>query len=238
MKFGLLKSKIEDCLVESYRKNGLKRDMFVFEELVLKNKSLSTLYFLYDELSKNKGLNESFVNEYINESIILFENTISKVEKSDIKDLNSWVGHIATENRYRDIDNLFSNEASTLEEKLKSKKTISENLKKTSIKEKDVIEVPLKSMVEVANNTIKTHIDSLNESERKQLNVLLSTSDEKLSQKYNFLKEDVIEKLEGLLTENEDSETSGKINETIEKLQTENYDKLNYFKLKQLNENL
>jgi hypothetical protein len=44
--------------------------------------------------------------------------------------------------------------------------------------------------------------------------------------------------LEGLLTENEDSETSGKINETIEKLQTENYDKLNYFKLKQLNENL
>jgi hypothetical protein len=238
MKFGLLKSKIEDCLVESYRKNGLKRDMFVFEELVLKNKSLSTLYFLYDELSKNKGLNESFVNEYINESIILFENTISKVGKSDIKDLNSWVGHIATENRYRDIDNLFSNEASTLEEKLKSKKTISENLKKTSIKEKDVIEVPLKSMVEVANNTIKTHIDSLNESERKQLNVLLSTSDEKLSQKYNFLKEDVIEKLEGLLTENEDSETSGKINETIEKLQTENYDKLNYFKLKQLNENL
>jgi hypothetical protein len=238
MKFGLLKSKIENCLVESYRKNGLKRDMFVFEELVLKNKSLSTLYFLYDELSKNKGLNESFVNEYINESIILFENTISKVEKSDIKDLNSWVGHIVTENRYRDIDNLFSNEASTLEEKLKSKKTISENLKKNTIKEKDVIEVPLKSMVEVANNTIKTHIDSLNESERKQLNVLLSTPDEKLNQKYNFLKEDVIEKLEGLLTENEDSETSGKINETIEKLQTENYDKLNYFKLKQLNENL
>ena len=238
MKFGILKSRIENCLVESYRKDTLKKNMFVFEELVLKNKSLSTLYFLYDELSKNKGLNESFVNEYINESIILFENTISKVEKSDIKDLNSWVGHIATENRYRDIDNLFSNEASTLEEKLKSKKTISENLKKTSIKEKDVIEVPLKSMVEVANNTIKTHIDSLNESERKQLNVLLSTSDEKLSQKYNFLKEDVIEKLETLLSKNEESETNQKINETIEKLQIENYDKLNYFKLKQLNENI
>jgi hypothetical protein len=57
MKFGILKSKIEDCLVESYKKNSLKKDMFVFEELVLKNKSLSTLYFLYDELSKNKGLN-------------------------------------------------------------------------------------------------------------------------------------------------------------------------------------
>ena len=37
------------------------------------NWSLNTLYFLYDELNKNKGLNESIVNEYINESIILFE---------------------------------------------------------------------------------------------------------------------------------------------------------------------
>ena len=238
MKFGLLKSKIEDCLVESYKNNGLKRNMFVFEELVLKNKSLSTLYFLYDELSKNKGLNESFVNDYINESIILFENTISKVDKSDIKDLNMWLEHIVSENRYRDIDNLFSTGASSIEEKLKSKKNISENLKKSPLKEKDVIEVPLKSMVEIANSTIKTYIESLNESERKQLNVLLSTPDEKLNQKYNFLKEDVIEKLEGLLTENEDSEITEKLNETIEKLQTENYDKLNYFKLKQLNENL
>jgi hypothetical protein len=238
MKFGILKSKIEDCLVESYKKNSLKKDMFVFEELVLKNKSLSTLYFLYDELSKNKGLNESFVNEYINESIILFENTVSKVNKNDVKDLNMWVGHIVSENRYVDVDNLFSNNISTLEEKLKSKKTISENLKKNPTEEKEVFEVPLKSMVDVANNTIKSYIDGLNESERKQLNVLLTTSDEKLNQKYDFLKEDVIEKLESLLSENEDTEVSEKINETIEKLQTEDYDKLNYFKLKQLRQNL
>lgn len=238
MKFGILKSRIEDCLVESYRKDTLKKNMFVFEELVLKNKSLSTLYFLYDELNKNKGLNESFINEYINESIILFENTIPKVEKNNIKDLNMWVGHIVSKNRYQDIDNLFSSNASTIEEKLRSKKTIFENLKKDPLKEKKVIKVPLKSMVEVANNAIKSHIDSLTEGDKKQLNVLLNTSDKKLNQKYGFLKEDVIEKLETLLSKNEDSETNQKINETIEKLQIENYNKLNYFKLKQLNENI
>jgi hypothetical protein len=238
MKFGILKSKIENCLVESYKKDTLKRDMFVFEELVLKNKSLSTLYFLYDELSKNKGLNESIVNEYINESIVLFENTISKINTNDVKDVNQWIGHIVSENRYQDIDNLFSNNASTIEEKLKSKKTISENLKKDPTKVKEVIEVPLKSMVEVANKTIKTYLNDLTESEKKQLNTLLSTPDDKLNKKYEFLKEDVIEKLETLLTESEDSETNQKINETIEKLQTENYDKLNYFKLRQLNENI
>jgi hypothetical protein len=238
MKFGILKSKIENCLVESYKKDTLKRDMFVFEELVLKNKSLSTLYFLYDELSKNKGLNESIVNEYINESIVLFENTISKINTNDVKDVNQWIGHIVSENRYQDIDNLFSNNASTIEEKLKSKKTISENLKKDPTKVKEVIEVPLKSMVEVANKTIKTYLNDLTEGEKKQLNTLLSTPDDKLNKKYEFLKEDVIEKLETLLTESEDSETNQKINETIEKLQTENYDKLNYFKLRQLNENI
>jgi hypothetical protein len=93
-------------------------------------------------------------------------------------------------------------------------------------------------MVKIANDTIKTYIDCLNESEKKQLNVLLSTPDEKLNQKYDFLKEDVIEKLETLLSENEDSEVTQKINETINKLQTEGYDKINYFKLKQLRENL
>jgi len=238
MKFGILKSKIEDCLVESYRKDTLKRNMFVFEELVLKNKTLSTLYFLYDELSKNKGLNESIVNDYINESIVLFENTVSKVDKNDLKELNMWVDHIVSENRYEDIDNLFSSNVSTIEEKLKSKKTISENLKKSPEQEKEVIEVPLNSMVKIANDTIKTYIDGLNESEKKQLNVLLSTPDEKLNQKYDFLKEDVIEKLETLLSENEDSEVTQKINETINKLQTEGYDKINYFRLKQLRENL
>ena len=44
--------------------------------------------------------------------------------------------------------------------------------------------------------------------------------------------------LETLLTESDDSETNQKITETIEKLQTENYDKLNYFKLKKLNETI
>jgi len=238
MKFGIIKSKIEDCLVESYKKDSLKRDMFVFEELVLKNKSLSTLYFLYDELSKNKGLNESIVNEYINESIILFENTISKVNPKDTMAIIQWVGYIVSENRYQDIDNLFNNNATTIEEKLRSKKTISENLKKVPSKVKDVIDVPLKSMVEVANKTINSYLDSLTEGEKKQLTTLLTTPDDKLNKKYEFLKEDVIEKLETLLSENDDSETNQKITETIEKLQTENYDKLNYFKLKQLNENI
>ena len=35
MKFGELKSKIEKCLTESYGKNSMKKDLFVFNVYVL-----------------------------------------------------------------------------------------------------------------------------------------------------------------------------------------------------------
>ena len=38
--FGELKSKIETHLTESYKKGTLKDNLFVFEELVLKNKNI------------------------------------------------------------------------------------------------------------------------------------------------------------------------------------------------------
>ena len=52
MNFGELKSKIEVCLSESYKKNNLKKDLFVFNELVLKNKNISKIFFLYDECER------------------------------------------------------------------------------------------------------------------------------------------------------------------------------------------
>ena len=106
MKFGELKSKIETYLVESYKKNKLKDSLFVFEQLVLKNKNVSKIFFLYDELSQNKGLNESVANEFIHESITAYENLYNKVQPKSLKELKSWVGHVQCENKYEEIDNL------------------------------------------------------------------------------------------------------------------------------------
>ena len=55
MKFGLLKSKIEKNLLESYSKGKLAEEIKIFKKLVLENKTLSRLYYLYDELNSNKG---------------------------------------------------------------------------------------------------------------------------------------------------------------------------------------
>jgi hypothetical protein len=239
MKFGILKSKIEKTLVESYKKNSFKKDMFVFEALILKNKNISKLFYLYDELSSNKGLNESIANEYINQSVIVYENLINKIRPEQLKEIEMWVGHIQCENSYKTIDNFFSNNIVDLENKLKSKNSIFECItKKVEEKKTDIVNVPISEMVNVANKTISNYIDTLSESDQKELKSLLSSNDETIKESYLMLKGSVIGKLEKLEENEQDKEVIVKINETIETIKNESFDKMRYFKLRKLNENL
>ena len=93
-------------------------------------------------------------------------------------------------------------------------------------------------MVNIANKTISTYIQNLEESDRKELTDLLTTSDEELKTSYETIKENVISKLTQMKLNESDSTTKETINETISKVSSEKYDKLTYFKLKSLNENL
>jgi hypothetical protein len=204
---------------------------------VLKNKNISQVFFLYDELSSNKGLSESVANEFINESITAYENLVNKITPNQIKELKSWVGHIKCENTYKNIDELFFLNVLTLENKIKSKKTILESLKNNPQSQKEIIEVPLNSMVNVANKTVEKFISSLSESEQKELKTILSTPKETLVENYNKIKDEVLNKLNGQKEES-DSETQETINKVLNKLQTESFNELNYYKLKQLNEGL
>lgn len=238
MKFGLLKSKIEKCLVESYANNTLKRDLFVFDQLVVKNNNINKLYYLYDELSSKKGLNESIASDFVNQSINIYENTINKISDLEIKDLELWVGDIKEKNNYQDIDNLFSNNILTLENKIKSKKIILENLTQKETSDDEFKNVSINEMVTIANKTVKNYISSLSENEKRKLESILLESDEKLKVKYEIIKEDVIDKLTDLKSQETDKDVKSKITETITKVKNENYDKLNYFKLQELNKNI
>ena len=107
MKFGKLKSKIENKLVESYKNNTTKTEILKFNSVVLKNKNISKLFYLYDELNSNKGLSESIANEFINKSISIYENTINKISNKDIKPITDWVYGSDYNNEYDVIDDLF-----------------------------------------------------------------------------------------------------------------------------------
>ena len=209
-----------------------------FDELILKNKNLSKLYYLYEELSTNKGLSKELANELINQSITLYENLVNKISSENINEIKLWVGSQNTKNRYADLDNLFSKNVTDMINKVVSKNQIAESLMKNTEKPKPIIKASLNEMVDVANKTVKTYISSLNESEQKELNKILSKSDKDLKVRFEIIKEDVLEKLDTLLETESDDVTKIKLNETIEKVKSVSYNKLDYYKLNQLKLNL
>jgi len=238
MKFGIIKSKIEKILIESYTKNTFKTEIKKFNTYVLENKNVSKLFYLYDELSSNKGLSDDVAKEFVNESVKIYENTLNKIRKSELENLTSWVNNVKVENQYENIDNIFNVNILNLESTIKSRNLVVESLKKQINNEKEVLNIPIKSMVNIANKTINDFIEQLDESEKKELTSLLKESDESLSLQYDLIKESVLEKLEELKTTETDESVIGKIHETIEKVNTEEYNKINYVKLKSLRENL
>lgn len=237
VKFGVLKSKIEKVLVESYSNNNFKEELKRFKTNVLENKNVSKLFYLYDELNSKRGLNDFMVSDYINECITIYENTVNKIKDKDIQKIKSWVGTVSSENEYSDIDNLFSTDILTIESKIKSKKVIKESLTKSKPLQKDYVLLPLTTMVGIANKTISSYIETLNESEKKELSDFLSTDDSSIENDFKEIKINVIDKL-NTLKEGSDSETLSRINETINRVSSEKCDKFNLFKLKKLRENL
>jgi hypothetical protein len=238
MKFGIIKSKIDKILLESFiDKEQFKKEMKNFQEYILENKSLTKLFWIYDELKTKRNVDSSIVNDYINESINLYKTIQSKIQTKDLTKLNNWLGNVDVENNYTDIDNLFSESVLDIEEKIKSKKTISESLKKKSITKSEVINLPIGTMVNIANKTINTYINNLNEEDKSKLINFLSSDSKEMEQQYVVIKEEVISKL-NKIQKNSDSETSNKIDETIGKISTEKFDKLNLFRLKELNNSI
>ncbi len=236
MEFGILKTRIEESLVKSYTNKGIKKDMFLFNELVLENKSIARLYFLYDELSENKNLDDVVASEFINESVKIYNQISKEISKNSLKEINMWVGHIKCENRYKDVDNLFSKNIISLEDKLKSKSSIMETLKnkKESLTETK-LDLPLEKIVDVANKTVNDYLSKLDESEKKNILKVLKEDDSKLEIEFNVIKESVITRLNNLKKDESDTEVVSTIQETISKVEKESYTKDNYLKLKKLN---
>ena len=151
--------------------------------------------------------------------------------------MDYWVGDTQSENLYESIDNLFSTEVLNIENKITSRKFISESLIKQPKSTKEPIQLPINTMVNLANKTINNYIENLNESDKQELIKFLSMDESNMEKDYHVVKEDVLKKLK-TINENSDIETSTKIQETISKIQSEKFDKLSYFRLKGLRDSI
>lgn len=239
--FGNIKSKIEKASVGLYGKPQFKKFMSQFKDMVLENKDLSELYFIYDDLSSNKNLPSDIADEYINESIeyaqILIEGNEDKIEH-----ISEWIENIVNkgQNDYVDIDTLvYNNSIKNLETVLESKRNI-KNLLIENKKESNAIQsiVPITSMVKIANSTLNKHFSNLSEQDKKELNTIVSLSPEEIKKEMTNLKLEAISKLKSTLNESKDSDLTEALNNTIQKINESKNDYYNLYKLRNLNAGL
>lgn len=234
MNFGEKFSKIEHLLSESYVNKNLKNDIKKFQKLVLENKNVAKMYFLYSELSKQQGFDKNFAEEFITESLSQIKDLSTK---SNFKLINSWVSKVVCENRYSDIDNLVNNDPLMLKEKILAKSKIVESLTKKPI-QKESVNIPLSSVDVIRKNVVKNYIDSLDESTQNSLKNLLGKDDKELKNLFEEFKSKTLDKLSNISSGKHDELTKNKINETISHVKKEEYNKFNYVRLKNLYESL
>jgi len=228
--FGIVKTKIEDKLTESYKKNTFKKELKKFKTLVLEDKNMAQIYHIYDNLSKPQGYSEETSKLFLDEAINMIKKSIEKI---DFKKLNEWTNDVKSKNRYSHIDVIVEGKVQQIESIVNSKKLIIENLQKKQDK-KEVINLPLKTMLGVANKSLNSVISNLNEEEKKELNHIISLSENEIKTQFNDLKENTIKKLERLLLEQTDADLMNKIQETITKIKEENPGSLSLYRLQSL----
>lgn len=232
MTFGQIKSLIEKNLIESYKsEKEFKKSLKEFKHNVLNNKHMAKLYSLYDQLSTPQGLNESDAKDFLEEGVNLIQQILPNIKLPKTLSEN-------IENKYSDIDSLVYSNKLNLLERVNSKKNITNVLTSNEAPIKESVNLPLKSMVSIANQTLQKYIDTLDESSKKEFIQLISEDTETLENKFETIRESAITKLNLMLEKEQEFELKTKLSETIDKLKTEKFDQLNFLKLKNLEESI
>ena len=232
MTFGKIKSIIENNLLESYKdEKEFKKSLKEFKHNVLNNKTMSKLYSLYDQLSTPQSLNESDAKDFIEEGVSLIQKLLPSIKLPRTLSEN-------IQNKYSDIDALVYTNKLNLLERVNSKKNIISVLTSTNNVVKESINIPLKSMVSIANQTLNKYVENLDESSKKEFLQLISEDTKSLEDKFETIRESAINKLNVILEKEDEFELKTKLSETIDRLKTEKFDQLNFLKLKNLEESI
>lgn len=232
MTFGKIKSVIEKNLLESYKdEKTFKKTLREFKQNILNDKNLSKLYSIYDQLSAPQGLSEKEAKDFLEEGIDLIRRVLPSVKLP--KTLSE-----VSDNNYRDIDVLVYSSKVDISERLQSKKNLISILTSEKPKVKESINIPIKSMVNVANQTLKSYVENLDENSKKELFQIISEDSKVLENQFEELRNSTISKLESIMESENEHDVKDKISETIDKLKAERFDQINYLRLKNFSKSI
>lgn len=232
MTFGKIKSLIENNLLESYvNEKDFKKTLREFKHNVLNNKSISKAYSIYDQLSTPQGLTESDAKDFLEEGLSLLQTILPNIKLP--KTISESI-----KNKYDDIDTLVYQQKLNLSERVQSRKNIISILTAKPNTIKESINIPIKSMVSVANQTLRNYIETMDEDSKKEFIQLVSEDTKTLQDKFEVIRESAITKLSSLLEKESEMEVKSTIIETINKLKDEKFDQMNFLKLKNLEKSI
>ncbi len=241
-KFGTLKTKILHCLTEAYTA-GNKKEVKEILQSIKENKEFKELYLFYEEV-ENMYLDDKELAKLYVENVekLLMEKTkrVSKYSKSLDKKLKS--ENLVEVDLYKNLDLLAEEDTlKTVDKKMLGKKKLVEHL----TTKKELTE----STSEFTNNeglllvVLSSEFngkfgDSLSEGEKEELQKLLTIPNDQLVNEFNTLKEQVDEKMNCMLTEEQDEVVKGKLKESLTEAKALPPTKYNYYKLQQLKNGL
>jgi hypothetical protein len=93
-------------------------------------------------------------------------------------------------------------------------------------------------MVNIANQTLKNYLDTLDENSKKEFIQIVSEDTKTLETKFETIRESAITKLQTILENEKESEIKTRISETINQLKDEKFDQMNFLRLKNLEESI
>lgn len=232
MELGLLFSKVEKKLNDSYINQTFKTEISNFKNIIISNKMLSECYYLYSNLTTKQGMSLDVAKEYLEESIKTIKN---KKDHLFLIDLKNWVKDVVCENQYVKIDSLLKEDVLKITENIENKK----QLVSTLTESKDVVKKQFVPFVEnVVKYNLEKYIDGLEPEVLQQLDEVFSKKEDELKPDFDVLKENTLIKLKNHILTNNDEEIKQKLNETVQTVEKETFNKINYLKLQNLYEGL
>ena len=242
-KFGVLKTKILKKLTESYS-NKNKSEVKDILNTIKENKDFKEMYLFYEEIENKYFDDKEIAKLYVEEIQSVLKDKSDKIA-SFSKNLNTKLKDVEiNENElYSNLDLLVQGEnLSNVDKKIIAKKKLVEHLttKKEIVKKEQTQLVENENLLYavLANNFNVLYNNSLNESQKKELQGILSLTDEDLEVKIGDLKESILGQVGSILNESKDGDLTSKLTKVKDEVNEMKSSKFNYYRLVQLKNGL
>ena len=242
-KFGVLKTKILKKLTESYS-NKNKEEVKDILNTIKENKDFKEMYLFYEEIENKYFDDKEIAKLYVEEIKSVLKDksdkiaSFSKMVNNKLKDVE-----INENELYTNLDLLVQEEnLSNVDKKIIAKKKLVEHLttKKEIVKKEETQLVENENLLYavLANNFNVLYNNSLNESQKKELQGILSLTDEDLEVKIGDLKESILGQVGNILSESKDGDLASKLTKVKDEVNEMKPSKFNYYRLVQLKNGL